>query len=164
MDYKSTIGEKVVRYDGTFGIIIKIDSSGFIHIKYEGDSFDGGYMFDPFLAEQVKFVDPAKQKIIDEKIQKIDEEEKAIILAFEAKSTDDETYFITLAKDETPHHENGIIDKVIGLSCSEEDAYRAFNYYIKQEGRKMRKTGNRDDFHQVGLYDAKSGQKIGQET
>lgn len=161
MDYKEMIGEEVITSDGTYGVITKVENSGEIYIKFYEKWLSGGFLFDPFLAQKVKFVDPEKQKVIDDKINEIESEQKKVVDRCKAKSTDDETFFITVAKDDNPHHENGLSDKVIGLSCSKEDAYIAFHYYISQQVKIMNDYGT---FHQIGLYDAKTGKKIAQET
>ena len=95
MDYKSTISEKVVRYDGVSGKITEVDKSGYVHIKFEGDSFAGGYMYDPFLNEDVKFEKQELQALIDAKLLEINQQGINLVNASIAANKSEETYYIT---------------------------------------------------------------------
>ena len=158
MDYKSMVGQKVVRCDNVKGVIKEVDKEGAIHIKFEGDAFSGGYLFDPFLAEQVRFLDETLQKEIDEQIAEIDAKQLDIINKCKANNKEEETYYIT------KQNTDGINEVVISLKCSYDEALKAFSYVIKEQQREMRKNRNNFKWRVVRLFESKTDKQLRQES
>lgn len=162
MDYKKMIGEKVIRtYDKAEGVIDRVDDKGVIHIKYNGDSFSGGYLFDPFMAEQVVFANANLQSVIDGKIKEIENEQIQLINSHKALDKSNEKFFITMKNEDESE------DIVLSLDCSKEEAYFAFSYVVKNQAKELRKAreaGKNFRWRQVKLFDARTGEKIAQES
>lgn len=158
MDYKTVVGQEVIRYDGAKGVIKEVDKQGAIHIKYEKDIFDGGYLFDPFVSEEVRFVNDELQKVIDDKIEEITKSQLEIINKSMARNKEEETYYIT------KKNYNGQDEIVLSLKCDLKDAKIAFSYIIKEQQREMRRDRFGFKWHQVKLFESKTNKKIAQES
>ena len=158
MDYKTKIGQKIIRYDGVFGVLTEVNEHGFIKAKFEDDLFDGYFMFDPFLDGQFKFADPSLQKEIDDEIAKMRREEEQLIQSALATSPEEEKYYVTLK------NEDGTLEKVLSLDCKKEEARVAFGYIVQKQTVEYRKPGANIKWRQVVLWDAKTGQIIAKES
>ena len=156
MDYKSTIGEKVVSYDGVSGKITEVDKSGYVHIKFEGDSFAGGYMYDPFLNEDVKFEKQELQALIDAKLLEINQQCINLVNASIAANKSEETYYIT--KD----NEDGTAELVYSLKCDKQSAYRIFDHVVREQQKEYRRLHNK--WRRIKMFDSKTGEQIAQES
>ena len=159
MDYKSAIGQKVFRSsDKAEGVLEKVDNTGTIYIKYKDGRLSGGYLFDPFISEHLVFADPARQQEIDREIDRIDNEQKALIDRAKALRKDEETYYVTLK------NEDGADETVLSLHCSEEEAFQAFAYVVKEQQREFRRAHDRFKWRQVKLFETETGKKLAQES
>lgn len=157
MDYKLTIGEKVINRAGQIGIITKVDENGFIHIRYEGELFEGGYMFDPFINGEIKFIKDVLQKEIDEKIKHINDDLIKLRKDSVTTSAKNERYYITR---KNPKNEDEIVCR---LKCNNEEAYKIFSLFVIEEKEEFEKNG-RKHWRQLKMFDSKSGMQIAQES
>ncbi|MBQ6730676.1 MAG: hypothetical protein IJR08_02075 [Bacilli bacterium] len=89
---------------------------------------------------------------------KVTNEVKSRLDHITAKSLNDETYYITLK------NEDGSMEKVLSLSCSEEEARKAFYLVIEEQGRAFRRPGAYIKWRQIRLFDTKTGQMLCQES
>jgi len=159
MDYKTKIGQKIIRYDGVNGILSEVNEHGFIKADFEDDLFGGYFMFDPFLDGRFKFADPSLQKEIDDKIAEMRREEEKLIQSTLAASPDKEKYYVTLK------NEDGTLEKVLSLDCAEEEARMAFCYVVrKQQGIQRRNQGANFKWRIVELWDVNKDHCIARES
>lgn len=159
MNYKSAVGQKIIRReDGVAGIIEKIDEKGIIFIRYEGNDFAGGYMFDPFIEGRVYFADPEFQKPIDEELAKIQREQDEMMAKIQTKDASEENYYITKA------NENDEDEKVFSLCCTEEEAYAAFYYACHEQKKEMWASGKGFRWLTLKLFETKTGNQLAQES
>lgn len=156
MDYKNVVGESITRFDGVHGVITAVDQSGAIHLKYDDDSFSGGYLYDPFLNEDAFFDNEELQKQIDDKITLITQTSINLIKQSVAKSLADEKYYIT------KNNADGSVEKVYSLNCGEQTAYRVFCHVIYEQQREQRRLQNK--WRVIRLFDALSGKQIAIES
>lgn len=157
MDYKSAVGEKVTNRAGKTGTITKVDESGFIHIRYEGEFLEGGYMFDPFINGEVKFIKEELQKEIDDKINHINDDLIKLRKDSVTTSEKNEKFYITRKNFKNED------EVVCRLKCNEEDAYKVFSLFIIEEKAEFEKN-NRKRWRQLKMFDSKSGLQIAQES
>ena len=75
-----------------------------------------------------------------------------------AKPFNDETYYITLK------NEDGSMEKVLSLSCSEEEARKAFYVIIEEQARAYRRPGANIKWRQIRLFNTKTGEMLCQES
>lgn len=157
MDYSKLIGEKVISSQNKNGTITKVDGNGYIHVKFDGDAFDGGFMFDPFINGYLKFEKPELQKRIDDKIAEI--ENKLISLVNKCKTADKEKVNFTVTLD----NNDGTKEVVLCLNCLEEDAFKCFGYIVSKQQKEYRNPANNIKWRVVRLFD-KDGKQIAQES
>lgn len=157
MDYRKLIGEKVIDSKNKSGAITKVDEYGYVHVKFDGDVFDGGFMFDPFINGYLKFEKPELQKEIDDKIAEI--ENKSISLVNKCKATDKEKANFTVTLD----NNDGTKEAVLFLKCLEEDAFKCFGYVVSKQQKEYRNPANNIKWRVVRLFD-KDGKQIAQES
>lgn len=157
MDYSKLIGENVINSQNKNGTIIKIDENGLIHVKFDGDTFDGGFMFDPFINGYLKFENPELQKEIDNKINNI--ENKLVSLVDKCKTTDKDKANFTVTLD----NNDGTKEIVFYLNCLEEDAFKCFGYVISKQQKEYRNPDNIIKWRVVRLFD-KDGKQMAQES
>ena len=156
MDYKKVIGKKVIRYDGVFGVIKEVDNCGNVHIKFEGDWFSGGYLYDPFMNEDVKFVDAELQKEIDVKLNEIQNNNLELLNKSLAKDKKSEKFYIT--KD----NEDGSYDIVYSLDCDVNSAYIIFGFVVHEQQKEYRRLKNK--WRRIRMYDSLTNEIIAQES
>ena len=71
MDYSSAVGQDVISYAGKKGVLSGVDSSGNVTLEFEDGIGSGGYLYDPFLNEDVRFVNPDWQRKVDDLLERI---------------------------------------------------------------------------------------------
>ena len=158
MNYRNAVGETVVRYDGVKGIITQVDEGNVVHIQFDGERFAGGYLYDPFINEDVRFVNTEWQNPIDEIINELHEKALKTMKKYMVDSSKEETFRIT--KD----NEDGSKEVVCRLRCTEEDAYRIFALFIKDQQKEYRKADGRIRWRVIRLFDSVNNQQIAQES
>jgi len=156
MDYSIAVGEKVVRYDGTEGVITGIDRFGYVQIKYNGSHFQGSYMYDPFINGDVKFINATLQAEVDSILSKIEADNRTLVEQTLATSENCEKYFIT--KD----NEDGTSEVVYRLDCSAEDAHRVFYIVVYDQQKEYRRLHNK--WRKVKLFDSLTKEQLAQES
>ena len=156
MDYKQYVGEKVIECGGKSGVISKVDDDGTIHIKFDGDIFDGGYMFDPFINGMVKFDKPELQEIVEKELVEIEKPYIELRDKVVTKNLDEAKYRIT--KD----NEDGSLETVYLLKCDEEEARKVFSLVIHEQAKEYRRLKNK--WRRICLFDYISGKQLAQES
>ncbi len=157
MDYSKLIGETVIDSQNRNGTITRVDENGFVHVKFAGDTFDGGFMFDPFLNGYLKFKRPELQKEIDDKITAIENELISFVSRCKTIDKNKADFTVTLDNgDETK-------EPVLYLNCSKEEALKCFRYVISKQQKEYRKSANKIRWRVVRLFD-KNGKQIAQES
>ena len=155
MDYKSVIGERIKRLDEVEGRIVSVDEQGTIELTFDDNRSSGGYLYDPFLRGEFKFVKEELQSQIDTEIAHFVEKQRAIIMSKVVSVSGEETYRITQANEE------GVHEVILLLNCTEQEARMAFGFYIREEEKYMHECHK---WRQLRLIEAKTGKCIGQES
>ena len=158
MDYKLTVGEDVLRYDGEKGKVTEVDEQGCVHIRYEGDYFAAGYLYDPFINGDAKFVKTELQAQIDVAISNIENSLIALRDNNIAASEAEETFYVTKA------NEDGSREVICRLKCDIDIARRIFVFFVKEQQKEYRGAHGAIKWHQLRLYDSATGKIMAQES
>ena len=157
MDYSTAVGQEVLYRDERKGTITKVDDSGYVTIKMEDGGFgDGGYLYDPFINEDFRFVDPAWQSKIEEKLGEIRQYAEELIGKNLVKEDEEANFYITKDK------EDGAKETVLRLKGTPQEAQYLFGHVIREQAKVFRQ--GKIKWRVVRLFDAKTGKQLAQES
>lgn len=158
MDYSTAVGQEVLSRDERKGKITKVSDSGCVTIKMDDGGFgDGGYLYDPFINEDFKFVDPVWQGKVEAVLAEIQKEAEDLKKKVCVPEEEEADFYIT--KD----CEKCKPETVLRIKGTVQEAEFLFGCVIKEQQKEFR-SGKMEKWRVVRLFDAKTGNQLAQES